>query len=58
MAFSLPASPLLTVAAVALAHRLNPALVPPETITALGYAGAAVVVIGSAMASLSRRGSP
>lgn len=51
-------TPLLTVAAVALAHRLNPALVPPETITALGYAGAAVVVIGSAMASLSRRGSP
>ena len=48
-------TPLLTVAAVALAHHLNPALVPPETITTLGYAGAAVVVIGSTMASLSRR---
>ena len=48
-------TPLLTVVSVEIAHRLNPALVPPETITALGYAGAAVVVIGSAVASLSRR---
>lgn len=48
-------TPLLTVVSVEAAHRLNPALVPPETITALGYVGAAVVVIGSAVASLSRK---
>lgn len=48
-------TPLLTVVSVEAAHRLNPALVPPETITTLGYTGAAVVVIGSAVASLSRK---
>lgn len=48
-------TPLLTVVSVEVAHRLNPDLVPPETITTLGYVGAAVVVIGSAVASLSRK---
>jgi drug/metabolite transporter (DMT)-like permease len=47
-------TPLLTVVSVAAAHRLNPDLVPSETITWLGYVGAGVVVIGSAVASLSR----
>jgi len=48
-------TPLLTVISVALAHRIAPQYVAAETITALGYLGAAIVMIGSAVASLSRR---
>ncbi|MBK7044823.1 MAG: hypothetical protein IPH50_14825 [Rhodanobacteraceae bacterium] len=51
----LAVTPLRTGSSVERAHRLNPALVLAETITTLGYVGAAVVVIGSAMASLSRK---
>jgi drug/metabolite transporter (DMT)-like permease len=48
-------TPLLTVIAVALAHRFAPGFIAGERITSVGYAGAGVVVLGSAIASLSRR---
>jgi drug/metabolite transporter (DMT)-like permease len=51
----LAVTPLATVAAVEIAHRLAPNLVAAERITTLGYLGAAIVVIGSAVASLSRK---
>jgi drug/metabolite transporter (DMT)-like permease len=47
-------TPLLTVIAVAVAHRVAPWLVAGERITLLGYAGAGIVVSGSVIASLSR----
>ena len=48
----LATTPLLCLAFVALVHALWPAAVAPESVTMLGYAGAVLVVIGSAMSSL------
>src|SRR5690606_21890213 len=45
-------TPMLTMAVVALVHWLDPALVAPERIGALGYVGAVLVVSGSALTSL------
>lgn len=47
-------TPLLCIAAAAAAHALWPAALAPERIGALGYAGAALVVGGSAAVSLLR----
>jgi drug/metabolite transporter (DMT)-like permease len=51
----LAATPLLCIAAVALVHLMWPRLLAPERITALGYAGAVLVVAGSAAVSLLGR---
>jgi drug/metabolite transporter (DMT)-like permease len=48
----LATTPLLCIAAVAAAHALWPTLVAAETISVVGYAGAACVVLGSAAMSL------
>ncbi|WP_176693289.1 DMT family transporter [Arenimonas terrae] len=48
----LATTPLLCVAAVAGVHTLWPASIAPERIGWLGYAGAALVVLGSALTSL------
>jgi drug/metabolite transporter (DMT)-like permease len=48
----LATTPLLCVAAVAGVHALWPAGIAPERIGWLGYAGAALVVLGSALTSL------
>jgi drug/metabolite transporter (DMT)-like permease len=48
-------TPVLAVATVELVHRLAPALLAAETITAMGWIGAAMVVVGSIMSSLLRR---
>ena len=54
----LATTPLLCLAAVAAVHALWPASITPEQVTALGYAGAVLVVIGSALTSLARYTSP
>ena len=51
----LATTPLLCIAAVALVHALWPHLLAPERISAIGYAGAALVVVGSATVSLLGR---
>ena len=51
----LAATPLLSIAAVALVHALWPQLLAPERISAIGYAGAGLVVVGSATVSLLGR---
>ncbi|KFN43858.1 DMT family transporter [Arenimonas oryziterrae] len=48
----LATTPLLCLATVAGVHALAPSLVAPEHVTLLGYAGAVLVVVGSAMSSL------
>ena len=51
----LATTPLLCIGAVALVHMLWPPLIAPERISALGYAGAVLVVAGSAAVSLLGR---
>jgi drug/metabolite transporter (DMT)-like permease len=51
----LAATPLLCIAAVALVHLHWPQLLAPERISAWGYAGAVLVVVGSAAVSLLGR---
>jgi drug/metabolite transporter (DMT)-like permease len=51
----LATTPLLCVGAVALVHMLWPESIAPERIGALGYTGAALVVLGSALTSLMGR---
>lgn len=48
----LAATPLMSLAAIALVHGLSPASIAAERVGALGYAGALLVVVGSAMSSL------
>lgn len=48
----LAATPLMSLAVIAIVHALWPASIAPERVTMLGYAGAILVVIGSAMSSL------
>ena len=47
-------SPLVTVLAVALVHHLAPGLLPAERIARMGWMGAALIVSGSALSSLTR----
>lgn len=54
----LAATPLLCIAAVALVHALWPQLLAPERISTLGYAGAVLVVAGSAAVSVLGRRTP
>lgn len=54
----LASAPLLTVAVAALAHDLAPERFAAEHIAPLGYAGAATVVLGSALTSLAGRRRP
>jgi drug/metabolite transporter (DMT)-like permease len=48
----LATTPLLSLAVIAMVHSYSPALIAPERVTAIGYAGAVLVVAGSAMSSL------
>jgi drug/metabolite transporter (DMT)-like permease len=48
----LACTPLLTVATVEITHAIAPSLVEPERIAWIGWSGAALVVLGSAMTSL------
>ena len=48
----LATTPLLSLAVIALVHSLSPASIAPERVTMLGYSGAVLVVVGSAMSSL------
>jgi len=48
----LATTPLLSLGVIALVHLLSPASIEPERVTMLGYAGALLVVAGSAMSSL------
>ena len=48
----LATTPLLSLGVIALVHALWPASIAPEQVTMLGYAGALLVVAGSAMSSL------
>lgn len=48
----LATTPLLCLGAVAAVHALWPQVIAPERVGAVGYAGAALVVVGSALASL------
>jgi drug/metabolite transporter (DMT)-like permease len=48
----LATTPLLCLASVAIVHSLWPAGIAPEAVSALGYAGAVAVVVGSGMSSL------
>ena len=48
----LATTPLLCIAVVGIAHRLWPLAIPAERISAIGYVGAACVVLGSAAVSL------
>ncbi len=48
----LATTPLLCLGAVAAVHALWPQAIAPERVGALGYAGAGLVVVGSALASL------
>ena len=54
----LATTPLLCIAAVTATHALWPQLLAPERIGAAGYAGAALVVAGSAAVSLLGRRAP
>lgn len=54
----LATTPLLCLATVAVVHSLAPASIAPEHVTWLGYAGAALVVAGSAMSSLLGQRAP
>jgi len=48
----LATTPLLSLAVIALVHAFWPASIAPERVTMLGYIGAILVVVGSAMSSL------
>jgi drug/metabolite transporter (DMT)-like permease len=48
----LATTPLLSLGVIALVHAYAPASIAPEQVTMLGYAGAVLVVVGSAMSSL------
>ena len=48
----LATTPLLSLGVIAVVHSLWPASIAPEQVTMLGYAGALLVVAGSAMSSL------
>ena len=48
----LATTPLLSLGVIALVHSFWPASIAPERVTMLGYAGAVLVVAGSAMSSL------
>lgn len=48
----LATTPLLCLAAVAAVHAIAPTVLAPEHVTWLGYVGAGLVVVGSAMSSL------
>ena len=48
----LAVTPLLSLAVIAAVHAWSPTAVASESVTALGYAGALLVVLGSAMSSL------
>ena len=48
----LAATPLLSLAAIAIVHALSPESIAAERVGALGYAGALLVVVGSGMSSL------
>ena len=48
----LAVTPLLSLATIAALHALSPASVAAETVGAIGYTGAVLVVVGSAMCSL------
>lgn len=54
----LATTPLLCVLTVQIAHTMNPDLIAPEHINALGWIGAGLVVLGSAMGSLAKRAAP
>jgi drug/metabolite transporter (DMT)-like permease len=45
-------TPLLSLGTIAVLHALSPATVAAETVGAIGYTGAVLVVVGSAMCSL------
>ncbi|HET9484656.1 MAG TPA: DMT family transporter [Xanthomonadales bacterium] len=51
-------TPLLTVATVEATHAIAPGLVAPERIAMLGWAGALLVIAGSALTSLMRDAAP
>lgn len=51
-------TPVLTVASVELAQHVAPGLVAPERIALLGWAGALLVIAGSALTSLARDPAP
>ena len=51
-------TPVLTVATVELVHRISPELIAPERIAMLGWAGALLVIGGSALSSLARDPAP
>ena len=51
-------TPLLTVATVEATHAVAPGLVAPERIAMLGWAGALLVIAGSALTSLMRDAAP
>jgi len=53
----LATTPLLCLAFIAAVHGLWPAAVASESVTVLGYAGAVLVVVGSAMSSLLGKSS-
>jgi len=48
----LATTPLLSLGVIALVHAFWPASIAPERVTMLGYVGAVLVVVGSAMSSL------
>ena len=48
----LATTPLLSLGVIALVHSFSPASIAPERVTMLGYVGAVLVVVGSAMSSL------
>lgn len=54
----LATTPLLCLGAVFLVHALWPASIAPEQVTALGYAGAVLVVAGSSATSLAGKRQP
>jgi len=54
----LATTPLLCLATVAIVHAFAPSSIAPEHVTWLGYAGAALVGVGSAMSSLLGQSAP
>ena len=54
----LATTPLLSLGVIALVHGIWPSLIAPEQVSWLGYAGALLVVAGSAMASLLGQRDP
>lgn len=54
----LATTPLLCLLAVAAVHALWPSVIAPEHVSAVGFAGAALVVVGSALSSLLGQSKP